>query len=55
VGRTLMETAGRFAKDDGFGTISLSTAVDNIPGQSLYESLGYQKDDGFYHYDLTVV
>jgi ribosomal protein S18 acetylase RimI-like enzyme len=54
VGRALMEEAGRYAKMAGYGTISLSTAIDNFPGQSLYESLGYKRDEGFYHFDLSI-
>lgn len=54
VGRALMERAYDCALDGGFRSISLSTALDNVAGQTLYESLGYSRDDAFYHYELPV-
>jgi hypothetical protein len=30
------------------------TAVDNLPAQRLYESLGWQRDTGFFEYNLTL-
>lgn len=54
IGRALMERAHQHARETGAGSISLATAVDNLPGQALYESLGYQRDDAFYYYDLPL-
>lgn len=54
VGRALMEHARRFAADSGAHSITLATAFDNVPGQSLYESLGYVRDQEFYYYELSL-
>lgn len=54
IGRALMERAHQHARETGAGSISLATAVDNLPGQALYESLGYQRDDEFFYYDLPL-
>jgi ribosomal protein S18 acetylase RimI-like enzyme len=48
IGRKLMDRAKVYAKDNG------STAKDNLIGQSLYESLGYEQDSEFYHYSLEI-
>ena len=53
-GRALMNKAREYAKSKGFDRLELSTATDNIIGQSLYESLGYEKDNDFYHYSLEI-
>ncbi len=53
-GRALMEHAHQFARATGAHGVSLATAVDNLPGQHLYESLGYVRDTEFYYYDLTL-
>ena len=42
------------APENKFGSIELSTNKANIPGQSLYESLGYIRDNEFYSYDLEI-
>ncbi|MEW5988447.1 MAG: hypothetical protein AB1791_17595 [Chloroflexota bacterium] len=34
--------------------LELATAVTNTPAQRLYESLGYQKAQDFYHYELPL-
>ena len=54
VGRKLMITSHKYAKEIKAKRIQLSTAIDNFIGQSLYESLGYVKDKDFYTYDLEV-
>jgi ribosomal protein S18 acetylase RimI-like enzyme len=54
VGRALMEQAKEFATATGAARIELSTAIDNHPAQALYESLGYEKDNAFYFYELTL-
>lgn len=54
VGRALMNTATEFAQASGSSRLSLQTAVDNVPGQALYESLGYKRDTHFYAYDLEL-
>ena len=53
-GRALMDKATEFAKSKGYDRLELSTATDNFIGQSLYESLGYERDNDFYHYSLEI-
>ncbi|KIL35714.1 acetyltransferase [Cohnella kolymensis] len=50
----LLEAAKQHAAASNAKGLSLSTAVDNLTAQSLYESFGFTRDDGFYHYDLLV-
>jgi ribosomal protein S18 acetylase RimI-like enzyme len=52
-GRALMLAAQDYAKQDGFVRLDLSTAKTNVNAQALYESLGWQRDEAFYHYSLA--
>jgi GNAT superfamily N-acetyltransferase len=52
LGRALMERARHFAQATGASRLELSTAKDNRPAQVLYESLGYERDEAFYFYEL---
>ena len=54
IGRSLMNQAKIFARDNGYKRLELSTAKENLIGQSLYESLGYEQDNEFYHYSLEI-
>ena len=54
IGRQLMIKSHEYAKKINAKRIQLSTAIDNYIGQSLYESLGYVKDDDFYTYDFEI-
>ncbi len=54
IGRNLMNKAKDYARENGFGRLELSTAKDNVIGQSLYESLGYEVDNEFLHYSLEI-
>tara|TARA_B100000700_G_scaffold305581_1_gene379726 strand:- start:628 stop:1077 length:450 start_codon:yes stop_codon:yes gene_type:complete len=54
IGRELMLASHYYAKKMKVKRIQLSTAIDNFIGQSLYESLGYVKDNDFYTYDLEI-
>ena len=54
IGRDLMNQAKVFAREKGFKRLELSTAKDNLIGQSLYESLGYEVDNEFFQYSLEV-
>ena len=54
IGRKLMTKSHEYAKKINAKRIQLSTAIDNYIGQSLYESLGYVKDDDFYTYDFEI-
>ena len=49
-----MNQAKIFARDNGYKRLELSTAKENLIGQSLYESLGYEQDNEFYHYSLEI-
>ena len=54
IGKKLMIKSHEYAKKINAKRIQLSTAIDNYIGQSLYESLGYVKDDNFYTYDFEI-
>lgn len=54
VATLLLEHAAHFARAMGAVRLTLATALDNRPAQKLYESLGWQRDEGFYHYDLPL-
>ena len=54
IGRDLMNKARDYARENGFKRLELSTAKDNVIGQSLYESLGYEVDNQFLQYSLEV-
>jgi len=54
VARALMDEALRFARENGYERLTLETAVDNFPGQKLYEKEGWKKDNEFYTYHLSV-
>ena len=54
VGDALMERAKRLAIDSGAVYVELDTARTNINAQALYEKLGYERDDLFYHYVLEI-
>jgi ribosomal protein S18 acetylase RimI-like enzyme len=52
--RQLLAAAAQFARTNGASSLSLSTAIDNLPAQQLYESLGWKRDSGFYEYNLAL-
>lgn len=52
--RALMNRATALARETGASHLALETAKDNLQAQSLYEQLGYQRDDVFYAYSLPV-
>jgi len=54
VGKLLLNTAKNYALEHNVKGLALSTAIDNFNAQSLYESLGYQKDNTDFHYFLPV-
>ncbi len=54
VGRALLERAHAFARETQAKELMLQTAVDNVPAQRLYESLGWQRDNDFYVYMLPM-
>jgi ribosomal protein S18 acetylase RimI-like enzyme len=54
VGRALLLAAEQHAAHNGFARMDLSTAKTNISAQSLYESLGWIRDEVFYAYSKSV-
>jgi len=54
VARALMERAKQLAQETGAVYVELDTARTNTQAQALYESLGYERDNLFYHYVLEV-
>lgn len=54
VGRALLLHAQGFARETHAKELMLQTAVDNFPAQRLYEALGWQRDNDYYVYTLTV-
>jgi ribosomal protein S18 acetylase RimI-like enzyme len=55
VGRALLEAAAARGRRDGKLRMSLSTARTNATAQSLYESLGWERDEEFYVYNLSTL
>jgi ribosomal protein S18 acetylase RimI-like enzyme len=55
IARLLMETAKQYAQETEAVRIVLSTKISNTLAQALYESLGYAKDEEFYHYSLRLL
>jgi GNAT superfamily N-acetyltransferase len=54
VAKLLISAAENFARETGAVRIILATQITNIAAQSLYESLGYIKDQDFYHYAVKL-
>jgi ribosomal protein S18 acetylase RimI-like enzyme len=54
VGRQLMLAAQAFGRAAGAARLDLSTARTNARAQALYESLGWQRDDVFLTYSLSL-
>jgi ribosomal protein S18 acetylase RimI-like enzyme len=53
-GRALLQAAADYARDSGAVRIELATARSNAAAQSLYESLGWARDEVFLHYTLAL-
>jgi ribosomal protein S18 acetylase RimI-like enzyme len=54
VGRALMHAAQAFGREAGALRLDLSTARTNARAQALYESLGWQRDDVYLTYSLSL-
>lgn len=54
VARTLMDAAHDFARSTGAVSVDLATERTNISAQALYDTLGYKRDDEFWHYSLAL-
>ena len=53
VGRALLKAAAERGQRDGKLRMTPSTAKTNADAQSVYESLGWQRDNEFYVYNLN--
>jgi GNAT superfamily N-acetyltransferase len=49
--RALMRRAAQHASETGSAGLTLSTAIDNVHAQALYESEGYVRDTRFFSYN----
>ncbi|MFM9835613.1 MAG: N-acetyltransferase family protein [Methylophilaceae bacterium] len=54
-GRALMMVAQEYAKQKGFVRLYLSTAKTNKTAQSLYQSLGWERDEIYLSYNLGLI
>lgn len=57
IGAALIETAMDFARNDGATYLALSTATNNHIAQSLYETIGFikqQPDPAFFDYRIAL-
>ena len=54
-GRTLLRAAENLAARNGKARMDLSTARTNTAAQSVYESLGWTRDELFYVYNKRIV
>lgn len=54
VAAALLQAAAEQARLLGAADLSLSTAQDNTAAQALYESLGWQREQGHYEYSLML-
>jgi ribosomal protein S18 acetylase RimI-like enzyme len=54
VAKLLVSAAEKFARETEAVRIILATQMSNVAAQSLYESLGYTKDEDFLHYVLRI-
>ena len=54
VAEALLKRAATFGENAGALRLDLATQVENETAQRLYERLGWQPEDGFYHYSLQV-
>ncbi|HEY0625538.1 MAG TPA: GNAT family N-acetyltransferase [Allosphingosinicella sp.] len=50
----LLDAAAAFVKTMGAAGLNLSTAVDNVRAQRLYESVGWVRETNFYTYSLNL-
>jgi ribosomal protein S18 acetylase RimI-like enzyme len=58
IGEKLIQTAMNFASENNAKFVQLSTAVDNYTAQSLYEQIGFKKQEpetDFYTYTINLV
>jgi ribosomal protein S18 acetylase RimI-like enzyme len=54
IGKALMQAAEHHAANKGMARMELMTAKSNRPAQSLYQSLGWTRDEAFYAYSKPI-
>ncbi|WGV98093.1 GNAT family N-acetyltransferase [Vibrio sp. YMD68] len=54
VAKTLMNAAKEMGLETKVKGLALETAESNVNAQKLYESLGYERESGAYHYFLKL-
>ena len=57
IAKLLIEKAMNFAKSQGSTFLQLETGIDNYPAQSLYETIGFERqenDSAFFQYKISV-
>ena len=54
VGRALLERAAEWGHETEAAALMLETGIDNLPAQTLYERLGWTRNDDYYVYYLSV-
>jgi ribosomal protein S18 acetylase RimI-like enzyme len=54
VAKSLMQAAEDLGRNLGMSALELSTAINNSTAQSLYESMGWQRDVEFYTYSKAL-
>lgn len=54
IGSALLQAARELASEHGIAQLMLRTQVENAAAQSRYRALGWQRDDAFHTFLLTV-
>lgn len=54
IGRALLDATLSYAKAQGIDELILETQRNNVRAQALYESIGFVRDNEFFHYSLTL-
>jgi len=54
IAKKLMDEAKTLGIESGAAWLKLDTAITNIPAQTLYESLGWEREEEFYAYFLQL-
>ena len=49
-GEKLLKEAIHFAEETGAKGILLETNKENIPAQSLYEKIGFEREENYFYY-----
>ncbi|OLO07561.1 GNAT family N-acetyltransferase [Salinicola sp. MH3R3-1] len=53
-GSALLQAARNLAAEHGVAQLMLRTQTDNVAAQSRYQALGWQRDESFHNYLLTI-